>query len=544
MAVNGTEDFIIRTEDLVPEEALTFFVPTARDEQLVALLKGQTPLVIEGSRGTGKSMLLRVCEQQQLATFATERVLPVYVTFNKSSLLNSPSPRQFLHWMLSRLSAAIFRAVQRQGLVAGGSRALRVLTGGTDETAAALGKTRLEQVAEAFERSYETPDLEIDDAGVPTVETFRDAVEDVCSDYEIRRFNVLFDEAAHIFRPEQQRQFFTLFRDLRAARMTCNAAVYPGVTAYGGVFEGTHDARIEQLTRDVMDEDYVKQMRDIVLRQATSSLAQEIETRGQNFDALAYAVSGNPRLLLKTVALAGKLRTSDVQTVIKDFFRVQIWAEHSSLAERYPGHKDLIDFGRVFMEHTVLPEAKRKNDGWRDGDRDIRSNVIWVSREAPAAAKEAIRLLTYTGVLSRIDEGYKGTGSQIGTRYAINLGCLVAGEVSPIPIIGEIRRYNTQKRFTEFGASSPQFVEIERRVGSAIEADLSINLATLLAQPVSKLDLTDHQQKALVSVELDTIGKALVAPEGKYQEAKYIGPVRSRRMKNVVTAAALEYLSG
>lgn len=138
------------------------------------------------------------------------------------------------------------------------------------------------------------------------------------------------------------------------------------------MFEGTHDARIKQLTRDVMDEDYVKQMRDIVLRQATSSLAQEIETRGQNFDALAYAVSGNPRLLLKTVALPGKLRTSDVQTVIKDFFRVQIWAEHSSLAERYPGHKDLIDFGRVFMEHTVLPEAKRKNDGWRDGDRDTR----------------------------------------------------------------------------------------------------------------------------------------------------------------------------
>ncbi|WP_296614604.1 hypothetical protein [Sphingomonas sp.] len=544
MAAIGAEDFIIRTEDILASETLKLFVPTARDEQLVVLLKGQTPVIIEGSRGTGKSMLLRVCEQQQLASYEKDRVLPVYVSFNKSSLLNSPSPRQFVHWMLSRVSAAIFRAVQKQGLVAGSSRALRVLTGGTDEKAAATGETRLEEIAEAFEKSYLTPDLEIDDAGVPTVEKFRNAIEDVCEDYGIRRFNLLFDEAAHIFRPEQQRQFFTLFRDLRSPRMTCNAAVYPGVTAYGGVFEGTHDAQIEQLTRDVMDPDYAKQMREIVLRQANSALAATIQSRGENFDALAYAVSGNPRLLLKIVALAGKLATGEVQSVIKEFFRVQIWAEHSGLAERYPGHKALIDFGRTFMENNAIPEAKKKNDGWRENERDIRSNVIWISKDAPAAAKEAMRLLMYTGVLSRIDEGYKGSGSQIGSRYAINIGCLVAGEVSPIPVIGELRRYNTPKRFTEFGGSNPQFAEIDRQVGTSIEADLSVNLTALLAKSVTKLDLTDHQKRALQSVELDTIGKAFEASEEKYQEAKYIGPVRSRRMRNVVMTAALEFLSG
>ncbi|SER82596.1 ORC-CDC6 family AAA ATPase [Sphingobium sp. YR768] len=545
MAENGTDDFIIRTEDLHPDSTLDIYVPNTRDEQLVLLLRNQTPVIIEGSRGTGKSMLLRVCEQRQLKDFATDKVLPIYVSFNRSSLLKSPSERQFLHWMLSRLASTIFRAVQKQGLAAATSRALNVLTGGTDATTAALGgATRLEQVAQAFEDSYQTPDVHVDDAAVPTIEKFRDAIEDICDDYGIRRFNVLFDEAAHIFRPEQQRQFFTLFRDLRSSRMTCNAAVYPGVTSYGGVFEGTHDARIEQLVRDVSERDYAKQMRDIVLRQANSTLQKDIAERGENFDALAYAVSGNPRLLLKTVALAGKLRVADVQAVIKDFYRVQIWAEHSSLAERYPGHKALIDFGREFMQETVLPEAKKKNDRWRENKRDVRSNVIWVSRDAPAAAKEAIRLLTYIGVLSRIDEGYKGTASQIGARYAINVGCLVADEVSPIPVIGELRRHNTQKKFTEFGASNSRFVEIEGIVGSAIEADLAVNLSTLLAKPIAKLDLTDHQRRALLSVGLSTIHKALLAPESKFQEAKYIGPVRSKRMKNVVTAAALEYLSG
>ncbi len=544
MASDSNAHFIVRTEDLLPEDMLDLYVPTTRDEELVEILRSQTPLIIEGSRGTGKSMLLRVCEQRQLASFDADRVLPIYVSFNKSSLLNSPSPQQFLHWMLARLSTLIFRAVEKRGLATAQSNALGVLTGGTDATTSAFGTTKLEQVMEAFEVSYLSPGDKVDDTAVPSVERFRDAVEDLCEAHRIRRFNILFDEAAHIFRPEQQRQFFTLFRDLRSARMTCNAAVYPGVTSYGGVFEGTHDASIEQLTRDVTDADYTQQMRDIVLRQAGSALQKDIAERSDNFDALAYAVSGNPRLLLKTVGLAGRLRTSDVQATIKEFYRVQIWAEHSSLSERYPGHRELIDFGRTFMDDVVLPEAKKKNDRWRDQGRNTRSNVIWISRDVPAAAKEAIRLLTYTGVLSRIDEGYKGTGSNIGARYAVNIGCLVADEVSPIPVINELRRYNTPKKFTEFGPSNSRFQDLERRVGSAIEADMGINLESLLDQPVTRLDLTDHQKKALARVQLDTIGRALVAPESKYQEAPYIGPVRSKRMKNVVTAAALEYLSG
>lgn len=233
-----------------------------------------------------------------------------------------------------------------------------------------------------------------------------------------------------------------------------------------------------------------------------------------------------------------------MQTVIKDFYRVQIWAEHSSLAERYPGHKELIDFGRNLMEDVIIPEAKKKNDRWRENGRDVRSNVIWVSRDVPAAAKQGIRLLTYTGVLSRIDESYKGTASQIGSRYAINIGCLMSGEVSPIPMITDLRRYNTLKKFTELGASRTQFVEIERRVGDLIEADFSVSLNVLLEKSIHELDLTPHQTKALLSINLGTIGKALIATEEEMQKAYYVGPVRSKHMKNVVTAAALEYLSG
>jgi hypothetical protein len=45
-------------------------------------------------------------------------------------------------------------------------------------------------------------------------------------------------------------------------------------------------------------------------------------------------------------------------------------------------------------------------------------------------------------------------------------------------------------------------------------------------------------------IRFDTIGKALAADETSYQAADYIGPERSRQMRNAVIASVLEYLSG
>jgi hypothetical protein len=229
--MNDAKGFVIRTEDLRPEEILKLFVPTERDLQIVAGLKSATPLIIEGSRGTGKSFLLRVAEQQQIAEYLQTKVLPVYVSFVKSSLLSTNDGQQFQHWMLARLASRVLRTLYQQGLLVKPSASVAVLAGGT--VGVAGEQTELEKIADKFENSYKMPGQEIDAKLVPDVESFKDAVQDLCEELGLRRINVLFDEAAHIFRPEQQRQFFTLFRDLRSPYMTCNAAVYPGVTSSG-----------------------------------------------------------------------------------------------------------------------------------------------------------------------------------------------------------------------------------------------------------------------------------------------------------------------
>jgi hypothetical protein len=262
-------------------------------------------------------------------------------------------------------------------------------------------------------------------------------------------------------------------------------------------------------------------------------------------ETLQYiATSGNPRLLLKTIAIAGTIRSTEIEQVIKEFFREAIWSEHSGLGERYPGHKEIIDWGRSFIEHYVIPNTIDKNLAWAQERKSERTCFFWIHRDAPEAVREGLRLLMYTGIVTRLDAGVVATRSQIGTRYAVNIGCLASPTSAPIAFISDIQKGLSVKRMTEYGAKFQTFADVAKTVGDAIEADVSSVLAKLLKKPIFVLDISEHQKKALVSINVNTLGEALNCTEADFMKADYIGPKRSRLIKNVVTAAIIEYLSG
>ena len=159
------QDFIIRTEDVRPEDILDLFVPIQRDRDLVEKLKSTSPLIIEGSRGTGKSLLLRVCEQEQLKTFERDRVLAVYLSFARSSLIDTDDRQQFQHWMLASLCLRVLRTITQAGLVAAPTSAVQALSGGSIEKVG--DRSKLEIVAEKFEESYKQRFTQIDVSVAP-----------------------------------------------------------------------------------------------------------------------------------------------------------------------------------------------------------------------------------------------------------------------------------------------------------------------------------------------------------------------------------------
>lgn len=533
-------EYFIRTEDIKPEEILDYFVDSSQDRINIQELKNRNPTVLVGSRGVGKSFLLRVAQKELLDEFAENRVFPVYITFVRSSLLQTSDPEQFKHWMLARVCSAILRGLLKAGVISAFAGPAATLAG-APVGANATEQTRLETLVTLYEDSWKKPGEAVDPTSLPTVEGLKEALEDLADSLEIKRFCLLFDEAAHIFLPDQQRQFFTAFRDLRSHCVTCNAAVYPGVTAFGSTFQPAHDATMIYLDRSVTAPGYVDIMREIVQKQADSATLTKILKQGRNFAILAYAASGNPRLLLKTLAAAPGLSSSEVSDVIKQFYRTDIWSEHSLLAEKYPGHRDVIDWGRTFIETTVLPELKAKNDQSLAQEKDT-SAYLWIHRDSPQITREALRVLSYTGVVTEMESGIKATRSEIGTRYIVNLGCLFALESSPAAVAFEISKGLSPKRMTEFGSNHPAYRSLsERSSGETPEVSA---LVVQLAKPITVLDLSPWQRSKLAELGLTTVGEVFHATEEKLKEAFYIGDVRARRMRNAAVASVLEYLSG
>ncbi|MEU0886065.1 AAA family ATPase [Lentzea sp. NPDC005914] len=528
-------DLNFRTEDIDPREIGEFFVETETDRATIETLKTKRTVVIQGARGVGKSFLLRVTQSELERDFGKLRILPVYLTFNKAGLLRTTDPERFKHWMLAKICNRVMRAARQKGLVSSTTTVFSSLVRDSSDEAV---EHRLTQLEEALEASWKSRESQVAfDSGL-NPESITDAIEDLCSAADLRRVVLLIDEAAHVFIPEQQRQFFTLIRDLRTPYVSVKAAVYPGVTYFGDSFQMSHDAELIDVNRDILDDEYLQSMREMVARQ-DKTLATAIERYGEAFDALAYSASGNPRILMRTISEALPFNSNNVQKVMREFYRIKIWSEHTDLGGRYSGHRELIDWGREFITRTVLPGL----DSAKGEELDARV-FIWIHRDAPASVREALRLLCYSGILHEAGTGLVATRGNIGTRYMLNVGTRTGRDSNPIAMTTKLRRAISIKKMVEFGANHHAYAEISRIDVSQIDPGQNELLEKQLAKSVDGLVLTSFCRSKLKELGFDTVGKALAASEEDFRKAKWVGEVRSRQMMNAATEAVLEYLSG
>lgn len=529
-------DLNFRTEDIAPDEIDRFFIEMPNDRATIDTLKTKRAVIIQGARGVGKSFLLKVAQSELDREFGVNRVLPVYVTFNKAGLLRTSNPEKFKHWMLAKICNRIIRACRQKGLVGANSTVFSSLIAGQSDAAV---ENRLSELEERLEASWRMPEKSEDfDSGI-NPEDITDAIEDLCVGRSLRRIVLLIDEAAHVFIPEQQRQFFTLIRDLRTPYLSVKAAVYPGVTYFGDSFQINHDAELIDVNRDITDSGYLSSMRAMVARQ-DSALASAIEKYGEAFDALAFSASGNPRILLRTISAASPFNMSNVQKVMKEYYRDRIWSEHTDLGDRYSGHRHIIDWGREFVTRTVIPMLESA----RGGSEIDRRVFLWIHRDAPAAVREALRLLCYSGVLHEAGKGLVATRGEIGSRYMLNIGTRTGRANNPVAMTTELRRSVSIKRMVEFGANHPAYSAISRIDVEKLDSNGNEILDRQLSKSVDALELTYFCRNKLKELGFNTVGKALSASEENFQRAKWVGPVRSRQMMNAATAAVLEYLSG
>ena len=534
--------FYLRTESIKSDEIMNLCVLSPSDEATISALKSAEPCLIEGSRGTGKSFLMRVAENQIESEDAA--ALSVFVSFNISSLVTTDDPLQFYHWMLAKTLKALINKLRKRGLSVSPFAAGLLSKDEFNEQSDV--EKDLREIVKKFEESYRGK-KSVSISSLPDIEDVKEAIEEICSENHLDRIYFFFDEAAHVFRPDQQRQFFSLYKDLRSPFITCNAAIYPGVTYFGDSFEPNHDCIYKRIERNISDSDYLQYFRDIVDKQAEDQLKVALDAQRSVFNTLALASGGNPRILLRTIQDLDKVNLASANSVLKSFYRGQIWAEHTELGEKYSGHKKIVDWGRDFLEQHVIPAIEAYNEQRKERNLNESTIYFWVHKDCPASVKEALRLLSYTGIIRKVDASVRATRSELGSRYEVKYGCVISSESSPASQSKDFFEKLSLKKFPEFGKNYAAYFEIKDIESNQLTDQQYLSaLEDMLAKPVDVLPLlTDWQKTKLKEANIITIEQLhLNSEEDLIDQIYRVGPVRARIMKNAATAELLEYLSG
>lgn len=295
------------------------------------------------------------------------------------------------------------------------------------------------------------------------------------------------------------------------------------------------------LNRPISDEGYVDSMKAMALRQISdSNYLKELSRKGEVFTVLTYAASGNPRFLLKNMSMLSKIAHSEANQGIKDYYRVAILEDHSALAHKYTNLVDLINWGRKFLEDTLLPEMQRRNTEALQSDKPT-TCWFWVSDKAPASVHRALSLLEYSGLIQEVNVGYKASQGEIGTRYMVNFGCLIALEPSPLSVAFEVIKRFDKRRVIEFGANSSAYSDIKDNLQAINNNDISDSLDENLSRNLDVLGLSWTMKTKLHSLGLVTIKDVLNSTEDRLKQAYYVGNVRARYMKNLALNSVYEY---
>ncbi|MAS93292.1 MAG: hypothetical protein CMO55_08855 [Verrucomicrobiales bacterium] len=484
---------------------------------------------------------MRVAEQE---LDEQSDILPVYVSFNISSLIDTEDPLQFYHWMLAKTLKALLNKLRKRGLSVS-AESVSLMSNHELENFNAV-EIELKQIVKGFENSYKNASaIEID--VLPEIEDVKEAIESICYENMLGRIYFFFDEAAHVFRPDQQRQFFSLYKDLRSPFITCNAAIYPGVTHFGDSFEPIHDCIYKRIERDVRDETYISYFEDMVQKQSEDDFFSKLQTHRSLFQTLAICAGGNPRMVLKTIQDLAKFNTASVDQLVKDFYRNRIWAEHTELGEKFEGHKELIDWGRDFLENTAIPAIEKYNIARKRKGINESTIYFWVHKDAPAAVKEALRLMSYTGIIRRTDSGVRATRAELGSRYEVKYGCILARLGKPHSESQEFYNSLSLKKFPEFGKNHGAYEDVVKVTETVADDErFRKSLKNMLSKPIDVLQmLTNWQIGKLKSAGVLTVEDLYNKTEEELIRRIYnVGPVRARIMKNAANAELLEYLSG
>jgi len=398
-----------------------WFVEHPRENEILRKLKASGAKLLIGPRGTGKTTLMLKAMHEMLHA-SNHDALPVYVNF-KTSLRLEPLYKSsgnasfwFNQWLFLNSALGVVHAAKK----------LKV-----DVTS--IGAMSV-SVATLIVDSLQSGDIDRATGLLQAPLTASEFSEFLATTLNLcarSRVVFLFDDAAHAFSVDQQRDFFDFFRLIKSSIASPKAAIYPGITNFSSAFHVGHDAEEINIWLDPADPRYLDFMRMLVERRLSPDAVSALAHDDATFKLLAFGAFGIPRNLLNMVrrlttvdeddnaATTSKKkafsRTSTLRAIAEcgDTSRLVF----RSLKGKLVTYSSFIDAGERFLKQAVQT-IKDFNA------TTSRAKAVTLAIPEPIAAelKTLFSFFEYSGLVrprGNVSRGIKGTFALIDIHYAL-----------------------------------------------------------------------------------------------------------------------------
>jgi hypothetical protein len=430
------ENFFIEQAEYIDETAfLKWSIEQPSENTIIRKLSQGGAKLITGPRGCGKTTLM-LKTFHKLRTDPKARSLPIYVNF-KTSLQLEPLYKKgnvnaifwFGQWLLFKVYQGLFRTLKEIKK--------------TPPTTFKFHEEFVEKVTNQLE-SGQIDKLNDEEDYLLTIPALEEDIKKVLHSLGKTRCVLLLDDAAHAFSPEQQRDFFDFFRQIKSRIISPKAAIYPGVTIYSARFHVGHDAEEIDVWIKPDSPDYLDFMFEILERRLPNEVYQALLANKPLLQLVCYAAFGIPRALLNmirrfykpssTEAFAFKIdfTKKKASSAIKSSFDNTL-SVYSSLKVQLHIYEQFILNGEQLFDN-MLNRLKEYNKTKEIGTQSI---SIGIKHRLPTEMLKVLGFFQYVGILlpkGKINMGNAG----VYEIYVIHYAALILRNVlfgkSSVPV--------------------------------------------------------------------------------------------------------------
>lgn len=485
---NQYPELILACEDFSCEDFEKFHFFSKYEKNIISQLMAHGPVLIKGGRGTGKSALLREANRN-LRKKNCDYACGIYLSLRYLPLLRTEG---------EQYEKELFKIL-------------------IDE----IKKVALEEYQYEFESEFEIYSLR------------REIIK--FSEYIDRRIVLFFDDAAHIGREAGLEEFFDIFRTLSSSRISCKAAIYPGVTRFGTRFDVYNDAKVIDITRKSGQIDFEKffyhvmrlRFPDCEEKKYSSTISCK-----QVANLLGMAVLGNVRSFIKGCSLVFENDTTISFTKLSDVFKSLasdfFWPMMEEIGYKLGVYEPFLECCNQIAD-IVYEEC---------GNKKATSFII--HRNLVNKFSKSLEILEYVGFISKREasRGMKKGGR--GTRYAINL-CNTLEYIQGSRLTIELydNWISSCVEDCQFQASNDKLSKVcipKKRESNSLDM-LGLDIEKLKKSKVFPYGLTDAKIQKLKEEGIETIGELAECSVERLKNIKTIDTIMAERIKNVVEQA-------